>query len=122
MKTEGTGHYLRGTGALCKPRDYNREGRKDGDGETASRATSQDPGTGHRARLNCWPGLLLRETKGGEDTEKLSWRQQETGGVPVAKKQEGCLSPALSSLLVKQERGSLGAAQDCRDSEPPPGE
>ena len=84
MKTEGTGHYLRGTGTLWKPRGYNWEGRKDGDRETASRATSQDPVTGHWARLNCWPGPLLRETKGGEDTEKLRWRQQETGGVPVA--------------------------------------
>lgn len=76
-----------------------KEGRKDGDGETAPRATSQALGMGHWARLNCWPGLL-RETKGGEDTKKLRGRQQE---------QEECLSLSLSSLLVKQQRGSLSS-------------
>ena len=84
MKIEGTGRYLRGTGTLCKPSGYSREGRKDGDGETAPRATSQALGTGHWARLNCWPGLL-RETKGGEDTKKLRGRQQGTGRMPVTK-------------------------------------
>ena len=67
---------------LCKPRGYSRAGRKDGDGETAPRAMSQAPGTGHQAQLNCWPGLL-RETKGGKDTKKPRRKQQETGEMPV---------------------------------------
>lgn len=67
------------------------------------------PGTPNLPQLLA--GFLLRRTKGGEDTKKLSWRQQDVEDIPVT---------CLSFLLVMEEGESLGAAQGCRDSETTP--
>ena len=60
-------------------------------------------GTGHRAHLSCWPGLLLRGTEGGKDTKKLRWRQQEIEEIPVIWSEF-----SLSKLGTGEPGGSSG--------------
>ena len=63
----------------------------------------------------------LNLTAGQDSSERPREAKTQRNREGNSKKQEKCLSPCLSSLVVKQQWGNLGAAQGCGDSEPPPG-
>lgn len=78
----------------------------------------QHPERRHKTRARATGFVLTAGQDSSSERPREAKTQRNWDG--DSKKREGCLSLAPSSLLVKQERGSLGAAQDCGDSEPPP--